>query len=61
MKELLLTNKKNNTESHSSVDNIQQISKTITKNYNILQISPTHQEVFDKKPMVTYKRNKNLG
>ena len=37
------------------------ISKVITKNWNILQISPTPQKVFDKKPMITYKRNKNLG
>ena len=26
-----------------------------------MQISPTLQKVFDKKPMMTYKRNKNLG
>ena len=37
------------------------ISKVITKNWNILQISPTPQKVFDKKPIITYKRNKNLG
>ena len=36
------------------------ISNIITKNWSILQISPTLQEVFDKKPKVTYKRNKNL-
>ena len=33
----------------------------ITKNRNILQISPTLQKVFDKKPMITYNRNKDLG
>ena len=26
-----------------------------------MQISPTRQKVFDKKPMITYKRKKNLG
>ena len=26
-----------------------------------MQISPTLQKVFDKKPMITYKRNKNAG
>ena len=26
-----------------------------------MQISRTIQQVFDKKPMITYKRNKNLG
>ena len=36
------------------------ISKMITKNWNILKISPTLQKVFDKRPMITYKRNKNL-
>ena len=40
---------------------LQNISNIITKNCNILQISPTLQKVFDKKPMITYKRNKNLG
>ena len=37
------------------------MSNIITKNWNILQISPTLQNVFDKKPMITNKRNKNLG
>ena len=37
------------------------ISNIITKNLTSLQISPTLQKVFDKKPMMTYKRNKNLG
>ena len=37
------------------------ISNIITKNWNILQISPTIQKVFDKKPMITHKRNKNIG
>ena len=37
------------------------ISNIITKNWNILQISPSLQKVFDKKPMMIYKRNKNLG
>ena len=37
------------------------ISKIITKNWNILQISPTLQKIFDRKPMITYKRNENLG
>ena len=37
------------------------ISNIITKNWSILQISPTFQKVFDKKAMITYKRNKNLG
>ena len=37
------------------------ISNIITKNVNILQISPTLPNVFDKKPMITYKRNTNLG
>ena len=36
------------------------ISNIITKNWNILHISPTLQKVLDKKPMITYKRNKNL-
>ena len=36
------------------------ISKIITRNWNILEVSPTLQKVYDKKPMVTYKRNKNL-
>ena len=35
------------------------ISNIIRKNWKILQISPTLQRVFDKKPMITYKRNKN--
>ena len=37
------------------------ISNIITKNWNILHISSTLQKVLDKKPMITYKRNKNLG
>ena len=37
------------------------ISNIITKNWNILQIPPTLQKVFYNKPMITYKRNKNLG
>ena len=37
------------------------VLKIITKNRNILQISHTLQKVFDKKPMITYKRNKALG
>ena len=37
------------------------ISNIIIKNWNILQISPTLQKEFVKKPMITYKRNKNLG
>ena len=36
------------------------ISKIITKPWNILQISPTLPKVFDKKPMITYKRHTNL-
>ena len=36
------------------------ISNVITKNSNILQISPTLHKVFDKKSMIIYKRNKNL-
>ena len=31
----------------------------ITKNWRILQISITLQKVFDKKPLITCKRNKN--
>ena len=60
-----MTNKKNNTESHSSVDKLQQISpnisKIVTKNWNILQISHNLKKIFVKKPMITHKRNKNLG
>ena len=37
------------------------ISNIITKNCNVLQISPTLQEAFVKKPMITYKRNKNTS
>ena len=37
------------------------ISNIITKNWNILQISSTFQKVFDKKAMISYKRNKYLG
>ena len=37
------------------------ILNIITKNWSILQISPTLRKVFDKKPMITYKRNKNHG
>ena len=37
------------------------ISKVITKNWSFLQMLLTLQKVFDNKPMVTYKRNKNLG
>ena len=37
------------------------VLKITTKNRNILQISHTLQKVFDKKPMITYKRNKTLG
>ena len=37
------------------------ISKVIKNNCKILQASPTLQKVFDKKPMITYKRNKNVG
>ena len=33
----------------------------VTKNWDILQISPSLPKVFDKKPMITYQRNKNLG
>ena len=36
------------------------ISKIITKIWNVLQISPTLQNVFDVILMITYKRNKNL-
>ena len=36
------------------------ISNVITKNSNILQISPTLHKVFDKKSMIIYKGNKNL-
>ena len=32
-------------------------SNLITKNWSILEISPTLQKVFDEKPMTTYKRN----
>ena len=32
----------------------------IPKIWSILQVPPTVQTVFDKKPMITYKRNKNL-
>ena len=35
--------------------------KKNAKIWNILQISPTLQNVFDKKPMIIYKRNKNHG
>ena len=31
------------------------------KKLGILQISPSLPKVFDKKPMITYQRNKNLG
>ena len=37
------------------------ISIIITKNWNILQISPTLHKVFGKKTLITYKRNRNLG
>ena len=37
------------------------ISNIITKTWNIFKISPTLQKVFDQKPMITHKRNKNLG
>ena len=64
-KQLLLTNKRTiqNRIPVSITCNryLPNISKIITKNWNILQISPTLQKVFDKKPMITYKRNKNLG
>ena len=40
---------------------LQNISNIITKHWNILQISPTLQKIFDNKPMITYKRNKNIG
>ena len=40
---------------------LQNISNIITKHWNILQIPPTLQKVFDNKPMITYKRNKNIG
>ena len=33
----------------------------ITKNWSILQISSTLQKAFDKKPLITCKRNKNLN
>ena len=64
-RQLLLTNKKT-TQNRIPVSityhkYLPNISKIFTKNWNILQISPTLQKVFDKKPMITYKRNKNLG
>ena len=37
------------------------ISNIITKTWNIFKISPTLPKVFDQKPMITHKRNKNLG
>ena len=37
------------------------ISNIVTKNWSILQISLTLQKVFDKKSMITFKRNKKLG
>ena len=36
------------------------ISKIITRNWSILQISPTLQNTFDNKPMITNKSNENL-
>ena len=63
-KQLLLTNKRTIQNRIPVSINynryLPNISKIITKNWNILQISPTLQNVFDKKPMITYKRNKNL-
>ena len=57
-KQLLLTNKKA-IPNHIPVSitynrYLLNISKIITKNWNILQISPTLQKVFNKKPMITY-------
>ena len=37
------------------------ISNISAKYWNILQISPILQKVFENKPMITYKRNKNFG
>ena len=65
MKQLLLTKKKkmqNRIPVSIIYDrSLPNISNIITKNWNILHISPTLQKVLDKKPMITYKRNKNLG
>ena len=66
-KQLLLTNNKKTRQKGISVSitynrYLTSISKIITKkNWNILQISPTLQRVFDKKQIKTYKRNENLG
>ena len=58
-KQLLLTNKRKmqNRIPVSITYNryLPNISKIITKNWNILQISRTLQKVFGKKPMITYK------
>ena len=64
-KQILLTNKKA-IQNHIPVPitykrYLVNISKNITKNWNILQVSPTLQKVVHKKSMITYKRNKNLG
>ena len=40
---------------------LRNISNIITKKWSIFQIANSLQKVFDKKPVVTYKRNKNLG
>ena len=58
--QLLLTNKRTiqNRISVSITCNryLPNISKIITKNWNILQISLTLQKVLDRKPMITYKK-----
>ena len=64
-KQILLTNKKA-VQNHIPVPMtykryLVNISKNTTKNWNILQVSPTLQKVVYKKSMITYKRNKNLG
>ena len=37
------------------------ILKVITKNWSFLEMLLTLQKVFDNKPVITYKRNKNLS
>ena len=37
------------------------ISKIITKRWSILQILLTLQKVFDKNPVIKFKRNKNIS
>ena len=64
-KQLFSTNK-GTIQSHIPISitynrSLPNIFNIIIKNWNFLQVSPILQKVFDNKPMITFKGNKDLG